>query len=465
MNYDITNLLNLKGDKLNIIDIKCDYDQKTIIIEKQLEEHVCPKCGHKMYSKGPKTRTILHPVFRDGEKLIIKFQQRRWLCSNENCKYNLPDKVSFVGKNRRTTNFTELSVLESFRDINKTAAQIAKEHNISDHLAMDIFNKYIHMDRLPLPSILCVDEVYLNMDNRCKYALVLQDFITSEPVDLVKSRQKKVTENYFFNIPYEERKNVKYLISDMYQPYIRYTEEFFPNALPIVDSFHVMQWLITKIDSFCRKLLKEFKERDEKNAREKAIKLGKNPDTVDIPLSDEVYLLQKHRWVILENVDNIKYSHKKKYNPHFKRYMDTYSIEEEFFKLHKDFYEIRELKEEYVQFNNLKVSNDNLMIDLDNIAAQLVGLITNYENSHIRIFNDFSKTLNKNFEPIVNSFTFINKIAGENSHMVRLSNGPIESLNRKAKDLKRNSRGYLNFNNFRNRFLFCTRRDSSIINK
>ena len=39
----------------------------------------------------------------------------------------------------------------------------------------------------------------------------------------------------------------------------------------------------------------------------------------------------------------------------------------------------------------------------------------------------------------------------------RLSNGPIESLNRKIKDLKRLGRGYRNFEHFRNRFLYATR--------
>ena len=39
----------------------------------------------------------------------------------------------------------------------------------------------------------------------------------------------------------------------------------------------------------------------------------------------------------------------------------------------------------------------------------------------------------------------------------RLSNGPIESLNRKIKDLKRLGRGFRNFEHFRNRFLYATR--------
>ena len=39
----------------------------------------------------------------------------------------------------------------------------------------------------------------------------------------------------------------------------------------------------------------------------------------------------------------------------------------------------------------------------------------------------------------------------------RLSNGPIEAMNRKVKDLKRMGRGFRNFEHMRNRFLYATR--------
>ena len=45
----------------------------------------------------------------------------------------------------------------------------------------------------------------------------------------------------------------------------------------------------------------------------------------------------------------------------------------------------------------------------------------------------------------------------------RLSNGTIESLNRKVKDLKRLGRGFRNFEHFRNRFLY-TSRNSPVLN-
>ena len=48
-------------------------------------------------------------------------------------------------------------------------------------------------------------------------------------------------------------------------------------------------------------------------------------------------------------------------------------------------------------------------------------------------------------------------------HLSRLSNGPMESLNRIAKDLKRNGHGYRNFEHLRNRFLFSQRKNASIL--
>lgn len=100
------------------------------------------------------------------------------------------------------------------------------------------------------------------MDDNCKYALVIQDFHTGDPIDLLHSRRVSVTEPYFASIPPEERYGVKYLISDMYNQYISYVDKYFPNAVAVVDSFHVIQWIIRIIDNYIRQLLKKYRQRD-----------------------------------------------------------------------------------------------------------------------------------------------------------------------------------------------------------
>ena len=51
----------------------------------------------------------------------------------------------------------------------------------------------------------------------------------------------------------------------------------------------------------------------------------------------------------------------------------------------------------------------------------------------------------------------VEKIGNGRIYDSRLSNGPIESINIKIKDLKRLGRGFRNFEHFRNRFLYATR--------
>ena len=60
-------------------------------------------------------------------------------------------------------------------------------------------------------------------------------------------------------------------------------------------------------------------------------------------------------------------------------------------------------------------------------------------------------------EYIINSFIMVEKHGSGKVYSSRLSNGPIESINRKVKDLKRLGRGFRNFEHFRNRFLYATR--------
>ena len=72
----------------------------------------------------------------------------------------------------------------------------------------------------------------------------------------------------------------------------------------------------------------------------------------------------------------------------------------------------------------------------------------------------------KNKEPIVNSFikvkVYRKSARNEQEYYARLSNGPMESFNRKPKDFKRESRGFSDFNYTRNRILWATRDNPSV---
>ena len=154
---DIINFLDLEDENLVIEDIVIEESNKTITISTKPTYHSCPICQSIMYSKGLKARTIRHPILQDGYSLIIKLKQRRWKCTNKECAYDMQESFKFVNKNRKVTNHADLMIVLAFKDLNKTAKEIGKEHNISGHLAMDIFNKYVHPKRHVLPTVISVD--------------------------------------------------------------------------------------------------------------------------------------------------------------------------------------------------------------------------------------------------------------------------------------------------------------------
>ena len=213
--------------------------------------------------------------------------------------------------------------------------------SVSDTYAIQLFARYVDLPpRRQLSEVICIDEVHVNISKVCNYALVLQDFLTGEPIDMVVNRRQEITEPYFSSIPKAERFRVKYLISDMYRPYISYVDKYFPNAISIVDSFYVVKMINEKILGYIRRLQNKYKHLDEQRHERLEQQLGRK---------------------------------------------------------------------------------------------------------------------------IVNSFIMLERMCADGVHISRLSNGPMEALNRIAKDMKRKGHGYRNFNHLRNRFLFSQRKNAQIL--
>lgn len=444
----ITELLDLEDSDIIVSNILIDGKHKTLTLETPPGIHFCPLCGFRMHSRGIKKRKISHPVFQDGYDLQLILKQRRWRCTNPDCRYEVNEDFRFVNKSRRITNAADILIVMAFKNLLEPASSIANRFHTSDTHALEVFDRYVKMDRLPLSDIISVDEVHIDMDPRCKYALVIQNYYTGEPIDLLRSRRSEATEPYFASIPPEERHAVKYLISDMYNPYISYIDKYFPNAVSVVDSFHVIQWIIRSIDGYIRTLIKNFRQK-QRDAEEKLSSEKGHP--VSLPLSRELYLLQKYRWLILSNRDNITYHSDARMDRHLHCLMNTYDYESALFQISPRLRDLRDWKERYIQFNSRNAGNPL------KAKEELEEIISFYYKTNDAIFTSFADLLSKYCDPIINSFVMVEKHGLGSIDKCRLSNGPIESLNRKVKDLKRMGRGYRNFDHFRNRFLFSTR--------
>jgi len=349
MDNNIIEILDIKDTGIKVLSVKENAKTRTITLEKEISIHYCDLCGCKMNVKDIYLRHVNHPIMQDGLTLILEIKQRRWRCTNPTCKHTETDEFSFVDKRRRNTNLSDILIVQSFKDPQRSAAQIAKEHNVSDMHAIRTFARYVDMHRRTLPEAICIDEVYLNIRHRYKYALVIQDFLTGESVDLVETRRKIKTEPYFLEIPLKERLKVKYVITDMYKQYQDYVGTYFPNAVGIVDAFHVIQAINYEFLKYIRKLIRSLDEADHKEYERRTQEFHRE---IEFKHSKEYTLIKKYYGMLLKNATSIKTSTHPKFNPILNRMMTTFDYFEWMYKIDPDLEHLRNLKEEYIYFNS-----------------------------------------------------------------------------------------------------------------
>lgn len=463
MNNHIISFLDFNDSKdIEITDIVIRGSIKYIHAVKILTPRFCSVCGGRMYSKGIRLRHVNHPIFQDGFKLVIVLHQRKWKCKNPLCNHYENDEFTFVEKYKRNTTLTPFLILNEMKDLNVSAASVAERFHVSDTYVHNIFLQYIDCKRLPLPEVLAIDEVYLHFDDRNKYALVLMDFMTGQIVDILPNRLQNTYRRYFQDSPVEERRKVKVIVCDMYNPYINFAPDYFYNAVTIIDSFHVIQWLLNKINKYIYQVKKRYQERD----RERLMEHNEyySTDQKSSQQSLEVYLLNNYKWILLKSQKSISSLYTR--NSYTGKWHTTYEYVKMFLDLDKNFSLIRDLKERYIAFN------DSFPKDAETATRELEGLISLYEDCSLAMFREFAGILKSHKQEIINSFTvyasygdnkLYNEVIEETcAYARRISSGPMEGLNRKPKDLKRNSRGCRNIRYTINRIIWANRDNEPI---
>lgn len=66
-------------------------------------------------------------------------------------------------------------------------------------------------------------------------------FSSSKIIDIIDGREKNTLFKYFQTFSKEELNIVKYVVMDMWEPYLDVATLLFPTALVAIDSFHVIQ--------------------------------------------------------------------------------------------------------------------------------------------------------------------------------------------------------------------------------
>ena len=274
-NY-ITNILNLKEE--NLIFKENFYHEQKIkdITHKVFEAYLsykpthCTKCGvlfdDKFEKHGFITSNIKIPDI-SGFKSILKLHKQRYLCKHCNKAFTLSTNIvnygCFISNNTKYKIATDLVKKRSEKDV-------ALDNNVSPNTVERVMDSYYETQKLYknyLPEVLCFDEFKSVKSADGAMSFHMCDGITGQTIDIIEDRRLNKLINYFFYYNFKARSKVKFIIIDMYSPYVSLIKKMFPNAKIIIDKFHLTQLISRSLNKNRIMAMKKLKKHHRKFKR------------------------------------------------------------------------------------------------------------------------------------------------------------------------------------------------------
>lgn len=294
-NY-IIEMLELKDNNIHFYDNFYYKEKINGIYHKIFEGYLsfqpthCYKCGSvfdDLFEKhGFITSNIKIPDVA-GFKSILRLHKQRYLCKHCNKAFTLKSKIvdfgCYISKNTKWKIAYDLREKRSEKDI-------ALANNVSPNTVERIMDSYYDTVKLYknyLPKVLSFDEFKSVKSADGSMSFHMCNGETGQTIDIVEDRRLMSLLSYFSYYSHKARSNVKFIVIDMYSPYVSLIQKMFPNAKIIIDTFHLVQLISRSLNK----------------TRIRAMKNNKT-----------VYNKMKRYWkLILKDRNDLDYSKWKKY--------------------------------------------------------------------------------------------------------------------------------------------------------
>lgn len=439
----ILELFNLQDTDVDRVDLHSADGQLTADIELADLKPPCKHCGMSRTRIKEKTVKLIKHGAIAGRPCIINYHARRYKCLC--CGRTFYEDNPFVFKAQKISALAVTGILEDLKNPAETFSNAARRYNVSPTTVASIFDEHVDMPRLALPRYMCIDENYCFRSDKSKYACVLVDFETGEPVDILPSRHMDDLLAYFRNIPLEERRNVKVVGIDMWKTYRSVVKYVLPNAVCAADHYHVKAEMHKKIDRIRIRVMKKFKS-----------------DT------DEYYLCKKFHWLLSKHSDEkdkdgsllLDPEKPGRFNKKFGREMNYHEILELIKCIDGELAEAIELKDRCNAFYADST--------YDTAEKNLKHLIREFRNAQSAEMREFGDTLAEWKNEVINSFIIVDNeysVSPGDGHVVsrkiRINSSIIERVNGTIKLLKKATMSMGNWERFRNRVLYSLRKNAA----
>ena len=368
----------------------------------------CPKCGtiydEKIEKHGFK-KSLIKVTSVSKLTTYLSLNKQRYLCHHCNktftCSTNIVNSGCNISNNTKYSIVVDLTKKRSEKDI-------AIDNNVSPNTVERIIDSYYALDskvyKNTLPQVLSFDEFKSVKSADGAMSFHICNAKNGKTIDIVEDRRLNSLIKYFSRYSRQSRMNVKYIVIDMYAPYISLIKMMFPNAKIVIDKFHLIQLISRALNKTRIRVMK------------------KNKDN---------YNKLKNYWKnILKSRFELDCSCWKRYKC-FKELTTEQDIVDYLVSLDTEFEETYGVYQDLLyafQNNNINVLEDTLNTKYNNISEYMITSI---------------KTIKSYVSYIKNTFN------------TKYHNGYIEGNNNFIKVLKRIAFGFRSFTRFKARIMIC----------
>ena len=411
--YDfITDLFNLDKKMIKNISVSSSPTLTQLHISLIPQRIPCPFCHGITHLNGySKPKVINHPKLTD-RKCVIVFKNNRYQCNECLRTFSGPNPFSFT--NFKNSYLALNNIMVSLSNLNYTYKMVADANHISVTQVQRYFDSFVNIPRIHLPVSIGIDEIHSKMAKQSdsSYLCVMVDNVNRSLFEILPSRSKKELQHYFERIPEEERKTVRFVTIDMWEPYKDVVHRYLKNAIIAVDPFHVVKHLG---DAFTRIRLNILYQ----------LEYG----------SDSYYLLKSWKDLIEKDVflDNEPI-----YNQRFKKKLNKRDLQDMILDISENLALGYRLKVMYKNFNDHGTE--------ENCEAWFQTVLNAFKEAVLSEYAEFVALLMHWKKEILNSFQrpFDDR---------KLSNALSENINGQIKTYLAISNGVTNFTRFRKRCL------------
>lgn len=410
-NVNLNELLGINDKNINIFHYQEEkiknITHKVFYATLSYKPDYCYKCGciyDDMFEKHGFISSDIKILKTAGYYSILRLKKQRYLCKHcgkaFTLKSDIVDYGCFISKAVKLNIAKEL--------INKISEKdVSINNNVSCNTVERIIDSYYNSKTLYrnyLPEVLSFDEFKSVKSADGAMSFHLCDGTTGQTIDIVEDRRLFSLLKYFLYYSFNARSRVKFIVIDMYSPYISLINKMFPNAKIIIDKFHLTQ-LISRSLNKTRILSMKSNKKDYNKLKRYWRLVLKARDKLDCSKWKRFTCFDN----LMTEVDVVDYLINTSKELH-----DTYIVYQDLLFA--------------IQHNNLILLNNALNSNLSNISPYLLTSIN---------------TL-KEFLPYISN-TF-------NNHY---HNGFIEGNNNFIKVLKRIAFGFRSFTRFKARIMIC----------